>query len=161
SALGAGTLTLNGGTKLQLAGNTGINFGNNTTVAGDATIESDRLAAGAGVTHTLGTLSIGGNTLILARDASITSGTAGLTVGVTIVSRNLTTTNDAVSFAGPVTLTGGGTTTVSAGTANVTFGGTIEGPSALMVNSGGQTTFNGVVGGTTPLASLTTDAPGT
>jgi autotransporter-associated beta strand protein len=59
-ALGAGSLTLSGGT-LQLANDTALNFARNTTVNANTAITSDRLTAGAGVTHTLGTLSIGAN----------------------------------------------------------------------------------------------------
>jgi hypothetical protein len=53
-----------------------------------------------------------------------------------------------------------GDSTVSAGAGNVLFLGTIDGGFNLTVNSSGVTTFAGAVGGTTPLASLTTDAPG-
>src|SRR5262249_25620520 len=43
----------------------------------------------------------------------------------------------------------------------ISFAKTLDGPFALAVNTGGNTTFNGAVGSTTPLMSLTTDAPGT
>ena len=48
----------------------------------------------------------------------------------------------------------------SSGNGNLTFASTLDGPSALTLNTGGVTVFNGAVGGTTPLASLTTDAAG-
>ena len=41
------------------------------------------------------------------------------------------------------------------------FGGTINGGYRLVVNSAGTTEFDGVIGGGTALASLTTDAGGT
>ncbi len=46
-----------------------------------------------------------------------------------------------------------------AGTA-ITFSSTLDGNHALVLETGGVTTFAGAVGGTTPLASLTTDAGG-
>ena len=51
SALGAGTLTMSGG-KLQLADNSSLNFGRNTTVTVNSEIDSARFAdSGAGSTH--------------------------------------------------------------------------------------------------------------
>ncbi|HEX2830690.1 MAG TPA: autotransporter-associated beta strand repeat-containing protein [Burkholderiales bacterium] len=128
-ALGLGTLTLNDGTALQLAGDTGIAFGNNTTVAGNVSIESDRVTAGGGVTHTLGTLSIGSNTLTLNRDATVTSGTAGLTFGAT-------------------TLTGNPTFAPANGTL-LTLGAVSGAGRNLTVNGAGSMTFAGSVGDAT------------
>ncbi len=74
-ALGTGvaTLSLGGGT-LQLANDTGLNFARNTTVTANSTISSDRLTpASPAVTHTLGTLSIGGQTLSVTRGANATT----------------------------------------------------------------------------------------
>jgi len=48
----------------------------------------------------------------------------------------------------------------STGGADITFGGTVDGVFSLVVNTSGWTTFGGVVGGLTPLASLQTDAAG-
>jgi hypothetical protein len=81
SALGTGaaTVSLAASTTLQLANNTGLNFARNTTVAGNTTITSDRTSAGAGVTHTLGTLGIGAQTLTVTRGGNATSGTGGIT----------------------------------------------------------------------------------
>ncbi len=84
-ALGAGALTMGGGT-LELANDTGLSFGRATTVTSTSTIVSDRLTAGAGVTHTLGTLSIGAQTLNVDAGANVTSGTAGITFGATTLS---------------------------------------------------------------------------
>ena len=57
-------------------------------MTGNATIRSDRLTAGAGVTHTLGTLRIGAQTLSVAAGAFVNSGTAGLTFGTTTLTAN-------------------------------------------------------------------------
>jgi fibronectin-binding autotransporter adhesin len=81
-ALGNGGLTLSGGV-LELANNTGLNYGRNTTVNGNTTILSDRLAAGAGVNHTLGTLSLGAQTLTVGAGTNVNSGTAEVTFGNT------------------------------------------------------------------------------
>ncbi|CAM5265084.1 hypothetical protein [Rhodanobacter lindaniclasticus] len=76
--------------------------------------------------------------------------------------------------ASPLTLLGNVTTTgaqtydaalllgadrVLSGT-DITFNSTVDGAHALTVNASGITTFGAAVGGTTALASLTTDAPG-
>ena len=63
AALGApgAALTINGGT-LDMATNASVNA-YNVTIGGDVTIISDRATTGAGVTHTLGTLSIGSTPL--------------------------------------------------------------------------------------------------
>ena len=70
-----------------------------------------------------------------------------------------TTGNGAFTIAGPVRLAGAAT--VDAGSGAVTFNGTVDGAQALTVNSSGATRFDAAVGGTTALASLTTDADGT
>lgn len=82
AALGAGTLSLGGGT-LQLANDTALAYGRNTTVTANTTITSDRLAAGAGLAHSLGTLSIGAQTLSVTRGANATSGTGQINFGAT------------------------------------------------------------------------------
>src|SRR5205814_1984145 len=86
SALGttAVPLQLNGGT-LDLATDASVN-GYNTTVGGAVTIISDRATSGAGITHTLGTLSIGNFQLNTTVGANVSSGTAGLTFGATTLS---------------------------------------------------------------------------
>lgn len=68
--------------------------------------------------------------------------------------------NGAVRFNGPVTLSSADVT-ISAGSGNITFENTLNGGFNLALNTTGNTTFNGLVGGTTALTSLTTDAGGT
>jgi|GEM_PF-566523 len=108
TALGAGALTMSGGT-LNLADNSNLNFGRNTTVTTASSIVSTRASgAGAGTTQTLGTLSIGASTLSAGiGDANTTSGTQGLTFGA-------------------VTLTGGATINAAGG-----YGGTAAGQLTL------------------------------
>lgn len=80
-ALGAtaSPLALNGGS-LDLAIDSSI-AAYNTTVGGNATILSDLATSSVGITHSLGTLSIGANTLTVKAGANVASGTAGLAYG--------------------------------------------------------------------------------
>ncbi len=86
----ATTLALAGGT-LDLATDTTINA-YNTTVSGSTTILSDKLtAATAGITHTLGTLAIGTQTLSVASGGNVSANTAyGVTFGATTLTGNAT-----------------------------------------------------------------------
>jgi fibronectin-binding autotransporter adhesin len=68
------------------------------------------------------------------------------------------TANNPITFNGIVTLQAG--TTASAGNAAIDFNGTVDGGWGLTVNTTGVTTFVGNVGGTTLLASVTTNAGG-
>ena len=117
---GAATLTLAGGS-VQLANDTGLAFNRNTTVAANTTITSDRLTSGAGGTQTLGTLSIGAQTLSLAAGTNVASGTAGLTFGAT-------------------TLTGAATFNPAAGT-NLTLGALGGSATGLTKQGAGQLTL--------------------
>lgn len=104
SALGtaAAPLILNGGT-LDLATDTTVNA-YNTTVTASSTVTTERATAGAGITNTLGTLSINGSTLTVnTSNATVTSGTAGLTFGATTVTGNATF--NVVNGTQPVVLT--------------------------------------------------------
>ncbi len=86
------------------------------------------------------------------------------TTGLTTLAGNVTTLpgvlggSGNVNFSGPLSLAAD--STVSAVTGAVTFGGTVNGAQALTVNTSGNTTFQGAVGGVTPLTSLATDAGG-
>ncbi|OYV03067.1 MAG: hypothetical protein CFE26_21530, partial [Verrucomicrobiales bacterium VVV1] len=126
---GAATLSLGGGT-LLLANNTGLNFARNTTVTATSTITSDTLTAVAGVTHTLGTLSIGAQTLNIATGANATGTTSGISFG------NASLTGAAnLAPAANTSLTLSGTTAL--GTAN----------NALTKSGAGSLTLSGVASG--------------
>ena len=116
SALGtAGVpLQLNGGT-LELATDATVNA-YNTTVGADVTIVSNRNSAGVGLTHVLGTLSIGANTLSINKGANATSGTAAVQFG------NLTMT---------------GIPTLSPNTANLLMAGSATGSFKLIKSGAG------------------------
>jgi autotransporter-associated beta strand protein len=81
SALGTGAVAISGGAALDLFNDTGLAFGNNITVSSNASINADTLTAVAGVTHTLGTLSIDGRILTFGLGNTAVSGTQGLTLG--------------------------------------------------------------------------------
>ncbi len=79
--LAANTLSLAGGTlDLQIDSSVPAH---NTAVSGNATIVSNRATSNAGITHTLGTLSIGAFELDVTAGLNVASGTAGLTFGAT------------------------------------------------------------------------------
>ena len=129
-ALGAGSLFVSGGT-LELANNTGLNFGRNTTVSGNATITSDVLTSGsAGVTHSLGSLGIGAQTLTIGKGSNVGSGVAGVT------------------FTGTTTLGGNATFAPAAGTL-LTLGAVTGATRSFTVNGAGDVTVSGAVTTTT------------
>jgi hypothetical protein len=74
--------------------------------------------------------------------------------GADITTTGSQTYNDAVTL---TTVTG----FASTGAGAIAFNNTLDGGAAVRVNTAGATIFGGVVGGTTPLASLTTDVGGT
>lgn len=144
NALGAGALTMSGG-KLQLANDSSLAFNRNTTVTANSEIDTARvLAAGAGTTHTLGTLSIGNFTLTAGiGDALTTSGVQGLTFG------DVTLTGDATINA---VSNYGGTATGLLTLGNVTSGGnklTLSSASATAITMGTMADLGGVGKGLT------------
>ncbi|NBX01911.1 choice-of-anchor D domain-containing protein, partial [bacterium] len=139
-ALGNGTLTLSGG-NLELAGDAGVNFARNTTVSSNTTITSDRVtASSAGVTHTLGTLSIGAQTLTTARGSNASTGTGGITFGATTLTGNATLSTGANTL---LTLgaVGGNFSMTKSGTGSLTFTGANTSTGDLNI-SGGTVTVN-------------------
>jgi autotransporter-associated beta strand protein len=158
NALGttAQPLTLSGGT-LDLATSTSVNA-YNTVVSGDATLRSNRATAGAGVTHTLGTLALGAHTLALATGDNVSSGTAAVTFGATTLSDSATLspatgttlTLGAIGDGGAghtLTKTGAGELTFSA--ANPFTGPLVLSAGTLTVNESNTTTFLSTAVGTT------------
>ncbi len=76
SALGTGSVVLNGGTLELATAGSSINFGRNVTVSNNSTITIDRTTAAAANNAILGTLTMAGaHTLTLSRGTNITSGT--------------------------------------------------------------------------------------
>ena len=77
TAFGTGTLSIQNET-IQLAGDTALNLTNANSYNFGAALVSDRLTAGAGVTHNLGALNLTGGDITVAAGANVTSGTAGI-----------------------------------------------------------------------------------
>lgn len=150
SALGAGTVRLAGG-DLNLAGNQNRNFGNTTVITENTTLTSDRTSNGSGTTHTLGQLSIGNDTLTVARGTRVTSGTAGISFGATTLTANGATFSPATgtrltlaSVTGTnrsFTVTGDGATTITGGITTGTGSVTKSGTGLFTVSSSG--TYSG------------------
>ncbi len=144
SVLGTGTLTLSGGT-LELANNTGLNYGNNTLVSGNAAITSDILSGSTGVTGTLGILNLGAQTLTINRGANVSSGTAGITFTSGTLTGNATF---AVANGALLTINGNliganRSVTVNA-TGDMVVGGTVAVGTGTLLKSGtGTLTLSG------------------
>ncbi len=147
------------------------------TLGADITINSDAGGSGTGGAVNLSGSAVNGaltgaqSLTITAGNGAVTLATVGTptalefvtitTTGLTTLGGNVTTSdaaggtgaqtyNSAVSLGASVTLTG----------TDVTFNGTLNGNFDLQVNASGITGFNGVVGGSTPLASITTNLAG-
>ncbi|PWC72880.1 filamentous hemagglutinin N-terminal domain-containing protein, partial [Azospirillum sp. TSH58] len=177
-----GAQTYTGATSLQGAYNTGngaFTVTGATTLAGGTTVNS-----GSGNVLFSGTVNGANSLVITSSGATQFSGTVGGTTALTTLtidaggtsSLKSVTTTGAQTYSGTVTFDGtyttgavfaaigavtlAGNTTVD-GTSSVVFMNTVDGAYALAVNNQGMAQFNGAVGGTTALASLTTNAGGT
>ena len=101
-----------------------------------------------GAVNPLGFLSVTGTTFIAATPAGPN----------TIRTSNTGATGDQ-TYSGPVLLsTGADVTLLAVGGGDISFDSTVNGGQSLTVNSSGITSFFDVVGGVTPLSSVTTDA---
>ena len=132
TALGAtaAAVGMSGGT-LDLATDTSAGP-YNFNISGPATILSDRATSGAGITQTMGTLSIGGTTLTIGAGGNVASGTAGLSFGAT-------TLTGATTFAiGANSLLTVGATNLAANTLTFTGAGAFA-QSGIMSGTGGLT----------------------
>lgn len=86
SALGTGTLTINGASTvldLTAAPAASLNMGNNTTISTATTINLNSTSLGAAPSFTLGTLSLNASTVTINGESNINSGNAVLTFGAT------------------------------------------------------------------------------
>ncbi|QCO18067.1 filamentous hemagglutinin N-terminal domain-containing protein (plasmid) [Azospirillum brasilense] len=157
-------ITFNGAT--TLAGATTVDAGYGT-ITFNGTVNGAQALTATSTGAMVFNAAVGGTTAL----ASLTTGTGYTSLvnvttagdqsygGETSLMGSYATGNGAFTVAGPATLAGA--VTVDAGNGAATFNGTVNGAQALTVNSSGATRFNAAVGGTTALASLTTDADGT
>jgi len=162
-AFGTGALTLGGGT-LELDNDSALTVNNIPTVTASTTVKAGRLTAGPGVTHTLGTLSIGNYTLSVSTGTAVTANSPyGVTFGATTMSAatpvfdvanngtavgtltlgalsgnyNFTKQNSGMLYLGTASGRSGGTATMTAGTlklGNASALGTTA--TALQLNGG-------------------------
>ncbi|HEV3343589.1 MAG TPA: DUF4214 domain-containing protein, partial [Pirellulales bacterium] len=159
-----GTTAINGGAITTTAGQT---YNDKVTLGAASTTLTS--TAGGGITFgsTLdGASALTVNTSGATTFAGVVGGVTPLTsittdaAGTTAINGGAITTTAAQIYNDKVTLGAAATTLTSTGGGSMTFAQTVDGASALTVNTVGTTTFGGVVGGTTALISLTTDAPG-
>ena len=182
-----GPTALNGGTVTTTGSQTYRGVNNNMTLSANTTLNGttlnlfnpvigggNNLTLNNGGIATLGGALIGVNTLTASGSGNLVVNTV-ISAGA-VNDSEATTLNEATTISGLLTgsfVTTTGTQTynntvtlgadtilTSSGGTDITFAKTIDGAQSLMVNSSGNEIFNGVVGGNTPLTSLTTDGSG-
>ncbi|WP_168171163.1 filamentous hemagglutinin N-terminal domain-containing protein, partial [Rhodanobacter sp. B04] len=140
--------------------NDAVTLGGDATLAssGGGAIDSGSTVDGAHnlIVNTSGVTTFGG---AVGGTTKLTSLNIQNAAGSTTLGGNVSTTG-AQTYGNALTL-GGDATLASSGNGAIDFVSTVDGAHNLIVNTGGLTTFGGVVGGTAALASLTTDAAGT
>ena len=163
----AGGITLNGAVGNTSAPATGVvSFNSPVSLATGAVAVSTANApvTFAGTVDGAEALTVNSGTAATTFSGAVGSGTAltSLTVassGATALNGGSVNTTGAQSYDGAVTLGANSTLTGD----NVQFGGTLDGTQSgvqtLIMNDSGTTTFDGVVGGNNPLASLYVNAP--
>ncbi|MEI6651987.1 MAG: autotransporter-associated beta strand repeat-containing protein, partial [Chlorobiaceae bacterium] len=157
------------GTKLYLNGSLVTTTGTQTyndavTLGGDTSLSGTTVTFNGTVDGGTYSLYIAGNAVF--GDASVDTVTglnmlhvSGTTLinSSTVSSSGVQTYNDGVTLGSDVTLTSTGVGSLG----DITFDWTLDGGHSLAVNTAGATTFGGIIGGTAPLTSLTTNATGT
>lgn len=143
-------------------GTTTFNGALSTTAVGGISISTNSISIGSSVTTTnggpgnftianLGTFTDSPTSVFNIAGTFTQSGTGAVSFGGT-----LNTTNNTISFAGPITLNG--TTSLNSGGtgANITLSNTVNGAQSLSLAAGsGDILLSGIIGGTTPLSALT------
>jgi hypothetical protein len=148
-----GSTAINGGAVTTTAAQTyndAVTLGAATTITGVGnTFASTVNGAQALSIIDSGTTTLGGAVSV----TSLTTDAGGSTAinGGAVTTTAAQTYNDAVTLGAATTITGVGNT----------FASTVNGAQTLSIIDSGTTTFGGIVGGATPLTSLTTDAAGT
>lgn len=117
------------------------------------TINLNAGADGGGVSS----LAIAGNAVLKGSASNLT----GLSVSGTTQLQGTVSSTGAQTYSGPVTLAGDATLTNTGSSGVIGFGATVDGGYNLgIANSNDAVSFGGVVGGVTPLASLTVNGSG-
>ncbi|MEK7995479.1 MAG: hypothetical protein AAB403_16890, partial [Planctomycetota bacterium] len=106
-------------------------------------------------------VTLDGLTLTSAGTVTIGNGVGAdtLTISAALVTVDTSATNAAVTVHSATTMNSDLTLTTGSGV--VTLNGTVNGASNLILDTTGNTDINGVIGATTPLTSVTTNAGGT
>lgn len=164
----SGEINLIDGASEIISNGSTIAFGDAVSGAQDLTLNALANDAGTvtGLNHIAGdltALSVTGQTLNLP-DGLAVSGPMDFTApgGITLngaIGSAVAPATAAIDFNGAVTLSTGDITVTSNG-GDITFADTIDGAQNLIVNTSGTTVFDGIIGGNTAVASMTTDAPG-
>ena len=138
-------ITLNTGTTLDLELNSGGTFGNNLTIAGDATLKSGRTtAASTNITQTMGSLTVGSNTVTAANGANNTApGVANLAFTSTTLTGSPTFNLTNVNGTGIGTLSLG--VLNDGGTARTMTLTTTGSASALSIGGSTASTYSGII----------------
>lgn len=136
------------GAAVALAGNVTLT----STGGANITFSSTLNGAHALNVQTAGLTTFGGTVGANTRLGSITTGLIGSTsIGASIFTSSLQ------SYRNPVTLASNSTLTSATGPGSITFLRTLDGAFALSTNGGAE--FDGAVGATTPLTSITINSP--
>ncbi|WP_035707127.1 filamentous hemagglutinin N-terminal domain-containing protein [Niveispirillum irakense] len=152
-----GTLSLSGNINIKaISGDIGVTGtltgnGNALTLnAGTSTVTLGGVASG------LSSLNVTGSKIAVASVS--TTGSQGYTGAATLNGKYTSSGNGNFIVTDAVTLAGD--TTISVGTGDISLSSTVDGAHSLSLNSSGSTSVGGAIGGTTALASVTTDAGG-
>jgi filamentous hemagglutinin family protein len=151
------------GANTTLNGTTLIFFGGYTMIVGNGnnlTLNNSEGAILFGTTSGINTLTANGSGNLGIYNTISASSVIDSEATTFFGSGGTVTTTGAQNYNDVVTL-GENTTLTSSGGGNITFAKAVDGAQSLAVNTSGNEIFNGVVGGNTPLTSLTTDGSGT
>ena len=156
--------TLTGLNSLTVTGSTAIEAGTNVTTSGPQTYDN-AVTLGANTTLTGSTVTAqstiagAGHSLAVNGNAAFDGEATGFSTlsvsGTMDVNTDLVSSSGVQTYTGPVFLMAPVTMFTSTGfgnSGNITFDSTVDGPTALTVNTAGTTTFVGAVGGGSPLA---------
>jgi hypothetical protein len=143
---GTGTTTFNGA--VDVSGASGISFvGNNVTI--NSTMVT---AAGGPASFQVAGTFVMSASAALSLDGAFTQSGAGSSQ----IAGSITTTNDNITFGGPVAFTAATVLNTGAGIGNILFSSTVDGPGAVSMTAGtGNITLTGAGGSLTRLGAVT------
>lgn len=143
---GSGTTTINGA--IDTSGGSGIELTGNAFAFNAAVSTSN----GGGVRI----VNSGNLSIAAAADLDLDGAFAQVGTGTVSLAGDITTTDDAISFAGLVTLTGNVALDTGNGSGNITFADTLDGGQILTLTAGsGDIAFQAAAGGSNRLGALT------